>query len=177
MKRARDAEEAGAAVSRSINKGLLDLEQQQEELKQAISQINDDTEELRLYVSDKEKLTATLLDLKTYTEPTDRQAAKELIEGCVERVEVYRDRIEIYYRLWSHNGGPDDWPSMEIINLDEMKDHVSSESCLLERSTGIDPGPCIGVWMGSWFPRRRGDRPLMAARTDSPPMVPPQARG
>ena len=159
MKRAKDAEEAGAAVSRSINKGLLDLEQQQEELEQAISQINDDTEELRLYVSDKEKLTATLLDLRTYTEPTDRKAAKELIEGCVERVEVYRDRIQIYYRLWSHNGGPDDWPSMEIINLDEMKDHMSSESCLLGRTTGIDPvrrGPQSGK---ERFPRRRGDRP------------------
>ena len=140
MKRARDAEESGAEVSRSINKELLDLENREDKLKTEVSQINDDTDELRLYVSDKEKLTATLLDLKTYTESKDPEATKELINGCVERVEVFSDRIEIYYRMWTHNGGPDDWPSMEIIYLDEMKGYVPPESCLLGSSTGINLG-------------------------------------
>ena len=138
MQRAKDAKQSGAEVSRSINKELLDLEKQEDELKTAVSQINDDTEELRLYVSDKEKLTATLLDLKTYTEPKDPEAAKELVKGCIERVEVFSDRIEIYYRMWQHSGGPDDWQNMEIIYLDEMKGYVPSESCLLGSSTGID---------------------------------------
>ena len=137
MKRASDAREAGAEVSRSINKGLLDLEKEDEELEEAISRIDDDTEELRLYVSDKEKLTAALLDLKTYTEPKDPEAAKELVKGCIERVEVFSDRIEIYYRMWQHNGSPDAWQNMEIIYLKDMKDYVPSESCLLESSTGL----------------------------------------
>ena len=143
MIRARDAEEAGAEVSRSINRGLLDLERKQEELEEAISQINDDTDELRRYVSDKGKLTATLLDLKTFTEPIDPQAAKELIEGCVDRVEVFADRIEIYYRLWAHNGGPEDWPSMEIIYLEEMEGYVSLQNCLLGQSTGDPASPQV----------------------------------
>ena len=134
-KTAREGAEAGE--SRSIVRSLRDLEKQQEELEEAVSRINDDTEELRRYVSDKEKLTATLLDLKTYTESKDPEAIKELIDGCVERVEVFSDRIEIYYRMWAHNGGPDDWPSMEIIYLDEMKDYVPSEGCLLGSSTGV----------------------------------------
>ena len=43
-------------------------------------------------MSDKETLTAALLDLKTYTEPKDPEAAKELVKGCIERVEVFSDR-------------------------------------------------------------------------------------
>ena len=142
---AREGAEAGE--SRSIIKSLRDLEERQEELEEAVSQINDDTEELRLYVSDKEKLTATLLDLKTYTESQDPEAIKELINGCVERVEVFSDRIEISYRMWTHNGGPDDWPSMEIIYLDDMKDYVPSESCLLGSGTGARCRPGSG---GKW---------------------------
>ena len=132
-------EGAKAGKSRSIVKSLIDLEKEQEDLEEAISQIEDDTEELRLYVSDKETLTAALLDLKTYTEPKDPEAAKELVKGCIERVEVFSDRIEIYYRMWQHGGRPDDWPNMEIIYLKDMKDYVPSESCLLGSSTGPVP--------------------------------------
>ena len=131
-------EGAKAGESKSIVKSLIDLEKEQEDLEEAISQIEDDTEELRLYVSDKETLTAALLDLKTYTEPKDPEAAKELVKGCIERVEVFSDRIEIYYRMWQHGGRPDDWPNMEIIYLKDMKDYVPSESCLLGSSTGMD---------------------------------------
>ena len=155
-KTAREGAEAGE--SRSIIKSLRDLEKQQEELEEAVSQINDDTEELRRYVSDKENLTATLLDLKTYTESKDPEAVKELIDGCVERVEVFSDRIEIYYRMWTNNGGPDGWPSMEIIYLDEMKDYVPSESCLLESSTGVRCRPGSGARLPSEFRRASASR-------------------
>ena len=155
-------EGAKAGESRSIVKSLIDLEKEQEDLEEAISQIEDDTEELRLYVSDKETLTAALLDLKTYTEPKDPEAAKELVKGCIERVEVFSDRIEIYYRMWQHGGRPDDWPNMEIIYLDEMKDYVPSESCLLGSSTGVRCRPDSG---GKW---PSGFRRASASWLDAP---------
>jgi DNA invertase Pin-like site-specific DNA recombinase len=124
----------------SLMDSLAGLEKEKRELVDEINQITDDTNEARLYVTNPEGIIATALDLKTYTESKDPEAVKQILNMFIDRVEVYRDHAEIYYKISAHSEESAELPGVEIISFDKKGRPLSAESCLLEGSTGPRPG-------------------------------------
>ena len=123
----------------SLIDNLEGLEKEKKELVAEINQITDDTNEARLYVTNPEGIMATALDLKTYTESEDPEAVKQILNMFIDRVEVYRDHAEIYYKISAHSEESAELPGVEIISFDKKGRPLSAESCLLEGSTGVNP--------------------------------------
>ena len=123
-----------ASLMESINR----LEKEKVAMTREIERIAEDSEEARRFVSDPEGIVATLLDVRTYMESGEEQAVRELIKTFIARLEVFNDRVDIYYHLT---------PSLEDIREDMVKDtinlrdngHDRKKSCLL---AGL-----MGIWM------------------------------
>ena len=63
----------------TLLKDLAELEEKERKLQEAIQEINDATEQARLFINDPDGIIEAILDLRTYTETRDEEAAKELI--------------------------------------------------------------------------------------------------
>ncbi len=62
----------------TLLKDLAELEEKERKLQEAIQEINDATEQARLFINDPDGIVEAILDLRTYTETRDEEAAKEL---------------------------------------------------------------------------------------------------
>ena len=77
----------------TLLKDLAELEEKERKLQEAIQEINDATEQARLFINDPDRIIEAILDLRTYTETRDEEAAKELISLFVTAVYVYKEDV------------------------------------------------------------------------------------
>ena len=163
---------------KSLIASLGALEMEWDELEQAAERIAEVSEKARLFVTDKDGIIETAMDLKTYAEPADPEAIRELFHIFIDKVEVFNEDYGfIYYRLPVRRALSEDTPAKEIIYFEKKKDSMAREVCGLDGCTGIDRFQSSSGQTDPRFPRRRGDRPSIDLTGDERMEVPPQARG
>ena len=130
----------GPRSRRSLTDDLEKLLEEQEELDQEDKRISEATEDARIFVSNRAGIIETAMNLKTYTDPEDLEAQRELMHLFIERVEVFHDgRGVIEYDLPVHCEGSADGQTREAIYFKRTKDPVASQSCGFDGSMGMDP--------------------------------------
>ena len=171
---------AGAKAKnlRSLIDDLEELEKEKAELEKIGEQITEASEEALIFVNDRDGIIETALNLKTYTDPADLEAMRELMYVFIEQVEIFADgHGVIYYNLPVRRTGPEDAPAKETIHFEKKKALHTPESCGLAQTTGIDRGVSRSGIEGRRFPRTRGDRPPPPFRFCTAFPVPPHTRG
>ena len=127
------------SLMESINK----LETSKATLTRDIERIVEDTEEARLFLSDRESFVAMLMDVRTYMESAEVQEVKELLKSFISRIEVFNDRIDIYYHLspnmvdLSENLLKETIGREETAELNKRRGRDRKKSCLLVGFMGI----------------------------------------
>ena len=131
---------------------LAKLEKKRQTLEEKVQEINDATEEARLFINDPEGILAAVLDLRTYTETRDEEAAKELIRLFVTSIDVYdiqpltkgnqEWRLDIQWTLPIFSERTDKSGDREIVILKkDDDDHQDDDFCLLGRFVGAHDAP------------------------------------
>jgi DNA-binding protein H-NS len=131
---------------------LAKLEKKRQTLEEKVQEINDATEEARLFINDPEGILAAVLDLRTYTETRDEEAAKELIKLFVTSIEVYdiqpltkgnqEWRLDIQWTLPIFSERTDKSGDREIVILKKDDDDPQDDDfCLLGRFVGAHDAP------------------------------------
>ena len=132
------AEGTRAKNLRSLIDELEEIEKEKAELEKAGEQIAEASQEALLFMNDRDGIIETALDLKTYTDPEDLEAIRELMHIFIERVEVFDDgHGVIYYNLSVRSTGPEGTPDKETIRFEKKKAPQSDESCGLAQTTGL----------------------------------------
>ena len=140
---------------------LEELEREKEEIEGESRRITEVSKEALLFVNDRDGIIETALSLKTYTNPADLEAVRELIHIFIERVELFADgHGVIYYNLPVCRRRLEGDQAMEPIYFKKKSPHTS-ESCGLAQTTGIDPRCSSFPRTSAGFPRTRGDRPSL----------------
>ena len=87
----RRVEKAGdqAPNLTTLLKDLAKLEGERKALEKADSQITKDSEEALLFVNDKNGIIETALSLKTFTDPADPDAVRELMKIFIKKVAIF----------------------------------------------------------------------------------------
>ena len=129
---------------------LVELEAKEQTLQEAIQEINDATEQGRLFINDPDGIMEAVLDLRTYTDTRDDKAAKELISLFVSSVYVYKDakeendnenHMEIHYTLPVHSKKTSESLESEIVVLKrDQDDDRDDDFCLLGTPMGMNRG-------------------------------------
>ena len=73
---------------------MYTLERKDRTLEDEIQEINDATEEARLFINEPEGILEAILDLRTYTETRDLEASKDLINLFIVAVYVYNEKMD-----------------------------------------------------------------------------------
>ena len=131
---------------------LANLEKKRQTLEEKVQEINDATEEARLFINDPEGILAAVLDLRTYTETRDEEAAKELIRLFVTSIDVYdiqplpeggqEWRLDIQWTLPIFSERTDKSGDREIVILKKDDDDPQDDDfCLLGRFVGAHDAP------------------------------------
>ena len=159
-----DDTELGPRSRRSLTDDLKLLEEQ-EELDQEDKRISEATEDARIFVNNRAGIIETAMNLKTYTDPKDLEAQRELMHLFIERVEVFHDgHGVIEYDLPVHCEGSADGQTREAIYFKRTKDPVASQSCGIDGSMGVGHGggpwgwvmgAGVGLGADPWSQRRR----------------------
>ena len=131
----------GPRTRRSLTDDLEQLLTEEDELRQELARITSATEEAFLFVNDRDGIIETAMDLKTYTDPEDPEAIRELVGLFIERVEVMdKKHGVIHYDLPVRREGSEDMQTEETIHFEKRKNNtLANESCGLEQAMGIDP--------------------------------------
>ena len=167
---------------------LAELEEKERTLQESIQEINDATEQARLFINDPDGILEAVLDLRTYTETRDEQAAKELISLFIIAVYVYKENLdedddrekhmEMHWTIPIFSEATGEYSNREIVILANGQDDDQDDNfCLLGTRIGIDLSPSGRIIAGFGFPRPRGDRPSKIAGLSSFSQVPPPTRG
>ena len=171
----------GDAGPRSRNFLMNDLErilEEKEEVEQTLSRMAEADEQTLLFVNDREGVIETALNLKTYTDPEDPEAIRELMQVFIDRVELFQDgNGYIQYNLTVHSSEPGNDQPADRISFKKRQSSGTNENCGLAQSTGIDPASAYRQPQAGWIPRRRGDRPQIEVYDISSLEDSPQARG
>ena len=131
----------------TLMKDLGKLEEKEWTLEEAIREINDATEQARLFINDPEGILEAVLDLRTYTETRDEAAANELISLFVTAVYVYKKKVdedddhenhmEIHWTLPIHSERTgESWDSEIVVLKKEDDDDRDDDFCLLGTHIG-----------------------------------------
>ena len=127
------------SLMESINK----LETGKAKLTWEIERIVEDTEEARLFLSDREEFVAMLKDVRTYIDSGEAQDVKELLKSFISRIEVFNDHTDIYYHLspnmvdLSENLLKETIGREETAELYKRRGRDRKKSCLLAGFMGI----------------------------------------
>lgn len=124
---------------------LAELEKERATLENAGSQINEETEEALLFVNDQAGIIETAMDYKTWTDPQDPEAIRELFKIFTRKVEVFEledgatdQRAVIHYDLRAFKTSGQDGSDTETIHIGKKKSlGVSANNCGFGTSTGI----------------------------------------
>ena len=154
---------------RTLLNNLAALEKERADLESQGAQISDATEEAFLFVNDPAGIIETAMDHKTWVDPKDPEAIRELFKVFIQKVVVFEledgatdQRVDIYYALPAFKASGQDGSNTETIRIGKKKSvGASANDCVLGTFTGIDPAlsrfPFTLLTDG--FPRTRGDRP------------------
>ena len=125
---------------------LAELEKEKKTLQENIQEINDSTEEARLFINDPERIVAAAIDLRTYTDPHDEKAAQALVSLFISSIYVYKentqqDHLELTYTLpiQSERTGEESQYSETVVFKQAGDDHQDDISCLLAGRMGVRP--------------------------------------
>ena len=146
---ARKAEKDRRPRSQQFFEGELEqLLQRQEELQQETNRIAEGTEEIYLYLNNKEAIIEEAKNLDNFITPEDPEGIRELLQIFIQYVDVFDDgRAEIQYDLPVRFAGTEDTPAKETIYFEKRKKATPSratpskatpsESCGLAGSMGV----------------------------------------
>ena len=130
---------AKASNLHSLIDKLEKLEKEKKELQRQTDRIAEVSEEALLFVNHREGIIETALNRKTYTDPDDPEAIRQLMKIFIDRVEVFEGGYgTIHYDLPARSLGLGDVPASETIYFEKRKGTVAPESCGLAQSMGID---------------------------------------
>ena len=172
----------------TLMQDLEGLEEKERTLQEGIQEINEATEEARLFINDPEGILEAVLDLRTYTETRDLEASKELINLFIVAVYVYNEKLpedadhenhmEMHWTLpiFSEATGESSDREIVILKKEDYEDDYN-KFCLLGTSMGIDRGYRLNRLRLDGFPRPRGDRPVNQDTGEIAEAVPPPTRG
>jgi site-specific DNA recombinase len=132
----------GPRTRRSITDDLETLLTEEDELQRELARISSATEEAFLFVNDRDGIIETAMNLKTYTNPEDPEAIRELIGLFIERVEVMDgEHGVIHYDLPVRREGREDTQTEETIFFEKRpKNPITNQNCGLEASMGLGWG-------------------------------------
>ena len=126
----------------SLMESINTLETTKATLNRDIERIVEDTEEARLFLSDREEIVAILMDVRTYMESGEVQGVKDLLKSFISRIEVFNDHIDIYYHLspqmvdLSENLWKETIDWKETTKLNKRRNRVRKRSCPLDGFMG-----------------------------------------
>ena len=124
----------------SLIDDLEKLEKEKEELEKKDEQTAEASDEALLFVNDKAGIIETALNYKTFTDPADPEAIRELMEIFIERVEVFQDKHGIiYYNFQVRSAEPEGTSAQETIYFEKKKNPLAPKSCGFDGSTGLHP--------------------------------------
>lgn len=126
---------------------LAELEKERAGLEREGSQINDATEEALLFVNDQAGIIETALAYKTWINPEDPEAVRQLFKVFVQKVEVFEveegatdQRVDIYYDLRAFKAAGQDGTNAETIRIGKKKSlFVPENNCGFGMCIGIHP--------------------------------------
>ena len=140
--------EAGTKKSdlHTLLSDLAELEKERVALDNEANQIIDATEEALLFVNDQAGIIETALDYKTWTDPEDPEAIRELFQIFIQRVEVFEledgatdQRVVIYYDLRAFKASGQEDSATETIHIGKKKPvNPSDQKCGFDMFTGIN---------------------------------------
>ena len=150
----------------TLLKDLAKLERERETLEKADSQITKDSEEALLFVNDKNGIIETALSLKTFTDPADPDAVRELMKIFIKKVAIFprepgakKQRGLIDYYLPARQAGPPDVPDTETVYFEKRKTPADPKSCVFDDSTGVYPSGETSPQFTLSSPRTYGGMP------------------
>ena len=164
---------------------LDELEKERAALDNEGKQIGEATEEALLFVNDQAGIIETALDYKTWIDPEDTEAVRELFKVFVQEVQVFEpqqgsndQQVDIYYDLRAFKAAGQDGSNTETIYIGKKKSvGVSTNKCGIGPFTGIDRGYSLISDVVDRLPRIRGDRPFVVGSSGSAYGVAPHSRG
>ncbi len=129
----------GPRTRRSYTQDLEKLLTEEEELEQADSRITEATSEARIFINNPEGIIETAMNLKTFTDPEDLEAVRELLHIFIERVEVFPDgHAFIQYDLPVRCEESEDELTREIIYFETRKKRSKTiKTCVIDGTTGL----------------------------------------
>lgn len=140
--------EAGTKKSdlHTLLSDLAELEKERVALDNEANQIIDATEEALLFVNDQAGIIETALDYKTWTDPEDPEAIRELFQIFIQRVEVFEledgatdQRVVIYYDLRAFKASGQEDSATETIHIGKKKPvNPSDQKCGFDMFTGMN---------------------------------------
>ncbi len=131
----------------TLIKKLAELEKERATLEREVNQIGDATEEALLFVNDQAGIIETAMDYKTWIDPEDPEAVRELFKVFVHRVEVFEvedgatdQRMVIHYDMRAFKAPAQEGSDTETIYIGKKKSlGVSTNNCGFGTRIGIDP--------------------------------------
>ena len=125
-----------------------ELERERATLENEVNQINEETEEALLFVNDQAGIIETAMDYKTWTDPQDPEAIRELFKLFTQKVEVFEledgatdQRVVIYYDLRAFKASGQDGSDTETIHIGKKKSlGVSANNCGFGTRIGAKTG-------------------------------------
>ena len=95
-------------------------------------------EQTLLFVNNRKQVIETVLDLKTYTDPEDPAAIRELMKLFIDRVDLFQDGSgRIQYNLTVSSGESGNGQNTDRISFKKKQDPVTHESCGLAQFTEL----------------------------------------
>ncbi len=127
---------------------LAELEKEHAALDKEGNQITDATEEALLFVNDQAGIIETAMDYKTWTNPEDTDAVRDLFQIFIQRVEVFEltkgathQRANIYYDLRAFKTSGQGASNVETLHIGKKKSlNASDKNCGFGTFTGTPPG-------------------------------------
>ena len=153
---------------------ISNLRSEQEILDREKLDIDEETKERMSFLTDPDSILKTSIELRTYVDPEDKEACRELLHYFIQTVDLYDDSGTIHYTLPlpdTHHKDGGHSSKITFNNKSILSEHATPAH------TGIDLTPAIARSATRQFPHPRGDRPYGSVVYRFIWGVPPPTRG